>query len=80
MATQEVTNIVIDAIVSAFDADPALFAAFLKRARLETELAQIESARRRAQVAQDAALTRSETDLQALEAQRQAKLAEIDAL
>lgn len=80
MATPEVTNVVIDAIVAAFDADPALFAAFLKRARLETELAQIESAKRKAQAVQADTITKSETDLQALEAQRQAKLAEIDAL
>ncbi len=80
MASAEVTNVVVDAIVSAFDADPALFAAFLRRARLETELAQIESARRKAQAVQAETITKSEMDLQALEAQRQAKLAEIDAL
>jgi len=80
MATPEVTSIVVDAIVAAFDADPKLFSAFLKRARLETELAQIESAKRKAQAVQAETITKSETDLQAIEAQRQAKLAEIDAL
>lgn len=80
MASVEVINVVVDALVAAFDADTKLFAAFLKRARLETELAQIESAKRRAQSVQAEAITKSETDLQSLEAARQAKLAEIDAL
>ena len=46
MATQEVISLVVDKIVQAFDADVALFEAFLTRSRLETEAATLQSARR----------------------------------
>ena len=80
MATPEITNIVIDAIVAAFDADPVLFEAFLTRSRLETEAATLQSAIRKAQSERDGAVTTAETEIQALQAQYQAKLTEIDAL
>jgi len=80
MATQEVISTVVDAIVAAFDADPVLFEAFLKRSRLETEAATLQSAIRKAQAERDGAVTTAETEIQALQAQYQAKLTEIDAL
>jgi len=80
MATTEITNVVIDAIVAAFDADPVLFEAFLTRSRLETEAATLQSAIRKAQAERDGAVTTAETEIQTLQAQYQAKLTEIDAL
>ena len=80
MASTEITNIVIDAIIAAFDADPVLFEAFLTRSRLETEAATLQSAIRKAQSERDGAVTTAETSIQALQAQYQAKLTEIDAL
>jgi hypothetical protein len=80
MATQEVTAIVVDAIVAAFDSDLTLFTAFLKRARLETDLARIESEQRKARKAQVTANAELESEWAAQEAQRVSKLAEIDAL
>ena len=80
MATQEVISTVVDAIVAAFDADPVLFEAFLKRSRLETEAATLQSAIRKAQAERDGAVTTAETEIQTLQAQYQAKLTEIDAL
>jgi len=80
MASQEVISIVVDKIVTAFDSDVALFEAFLTRSRLETEAATLQSAIRKAQAERDGAVTTAETSIQALQAQYQAKLAEIDAL
>lgn len=80
MATPEITNIVIDAIVAAFDGDAALFEAFLTRSRLETEAATLQSAIRKAQAERDGAVTTAETEIQSLTDAYQAKLAEIDAL
>lgn len=80
MATAEITNIVIDAIVAAFDGDAVLFQAFLTRSRLETEAATLQSAIRKAQSERDSAVTTAETDIQSLTDAYQAKLAEIDAL
>ena len=80
MASTEITNVVIDAIVAAFDADPVLFESFLIRSRLETEAATLQSAIRKAQAERDGAVTTAETEIQALQAQYQAKLTEIDAL
>ncbi len=80
MATQEVISLVVDKIVSAFDGDVVLFEAFLKRSRLETEAATLQSAIRKAQAERDGAVTTAETEIQTLQAQYQAKLTEIDAL
>ena len=80
MATQEIISIVVDKIVTAFDSDVALFEAFLTRSRLETEAATLQSAIRKAQAERDGAVTTAETSIQALQAQYQAKLTEIDAL
>ena len=80
MATPEITNIVIDAIVAAFDADPVLFESFLTRSRLETEAATLQSAIRKAQSERDGAVTTAETEIQSLTDAYQAKLAEIDSL
>jgi hypothetical protein len=80
MATNEVISIVVDKIVTAFDSDVALFEAFLKRSRLETEAATLQSAIRKAQAERDGAVTTAETEIQSLADAYQAKLAEIDAL
>lgn len=80
MASSEVISIVVDKIVQAFDGDAALFESFLTRSRLETEAATLQSAIRKAQAERDGAVTTAETEIQALQAQYQAKLTEIDAL
>lgn len=80
MATSAQINAIADAILVAFNSDAALFAAYLKRAKLETDLAQIESTLRKTRAAATAASSANEVTLQQLEAQRLAKLGEIDAL
>jgi len=44
--TQQVIEIVVEKIVTAFEGDPALFEAWLVRSKLETELKALESAQR----------------------------------
>ncbi len=80
MATSAQISAIADAILVAFNSDAALFAAFLKRARLETDLTQIESTLRKTRAAATAASSASEATAQELDAQRLAKLGEIDAL
>ena len=80
MATAEVTAAVVDAIVSAFDSNPALFTAFLVRSRLETDLATLNSQIRKASAERDAGLASSESELDALRTLIHEKIAEIDAL
>lgn len=80
MATQQITDIVIDAIVAAFDGNPELFTAFLTRSRLETDLATLNSQIRVASRARDENLAISEDEMGILRAAIQAKIAEIDAL
>jgi len=80
MATPEITAVVVDAIVDAFDGNLPAFTAFLKRSKLETDLASVVSAQRKARALHSAATSAAEQDWAELEAQRVAKLAEIDAL
>ena len=80
MATEQVIGVVVDSIVAAFGGDPTLFATYLTRARLETELAALVSAQRKARSEQAAGNAEKEAAWAVLEAQRVAKLAEIDAL
>lgn len=80
MASQEVISLVVDKIVEAFDGDVDLFESWLTRSRLETELAQLESAERILRAEQAADVVAFNADLTAnLDAQA-AKKAEIDAL
>jgi len=51
MATGIEIGAVVDAVVSAFDGDAALFSAFLVRSKLETELKALESEQRGLQAA-----------------------------
>ena len=80
MATTVQINAICDAILAAFNSDAALWAAFLTRSKLETELAAIESDLRNKQVEafDEAALNAAEISV--LDAAKAAKLAEIDAL
>lgn len=80
MATQEVISLVVDKIIQAFDSNVELFESWLTRSRLETEAEALQSAIRIAEASRDSAIDTAEATLQALQAQYQAKLAEIDAL
>ncbi len=80
MASSEIISLVVDKIVAAFDGDAVLFESFLARARLETEAEALQSAIRVAQAGRDSAVDSAEATIQDLQAQYQAKLAEIDAL
>lgn len=80
MATTQQINAVVDAVIAAFESNPALWAAYLERARLETEYRELESRMRKVQAkeaSQNAAFIDSLGDLQA---ELEAKQAEIDAL
>jgi len=80
MPTQVQIDAVVDAVITAFDADPALWSAFLNRAKLETELAELESTQRNLG-AEYATETQAYNDaLAANQALQAAKQAEIDAL
>jgi len=80
MASEVQINAVVDAIVTAFGGDAALFQAFLTRGKLEQELAALESAERNLRDG----FTDDTTDFNAALAANQAlqadKQAEIDAL
>ena len=80
MASQEVISLVVDKIVAAFNSDVSKFEAFLKRSALQAELDAIQSAIRNAQAEQAADVDAYNEQLQALQAQLNAKQAEIDAL
>ena len=80
MATDIQINAAVDAILSAFDSDPVLWQAFLDRARLETELAQLESQRRVLQTAESASDEQYTINDNALVESIEEKKAEIDAL
>ena len=80
MATELQINAVVDAVITAFDSDPALWSTFLQRSKLETEAAAIESEMRVVAADRDAGVTAAEAELQSLQADLTAKLAEIDAL
>lgn len=80
MATSVEINAVVDNIVAAFGGDVALFRTWLDRSKLEADVAAIDSQMRVVAAQRDAGVTAAETELQALQAARTAKLAEIDAL
>ena len=80
MATEAQINAVVDAVVEAFEGNPALFKAFLERAKLETEFRAIESEIRRAEVSEHAQSTAYQVAYTELETRLAAKQAEIDAL
>jgi hypothetical protein len=80
MANESQINAVVDAIVKAFDGDAQLFEAFLLRARLETDAEKLRSRIRNQQAKRDKAVDSAETSIQSLQADLQAKIAEIDAL
>lgn len=80
MATQTQINAIADAIIAAFGGDAAAFQAFLRRSKLETDVAQLDSQIRKQRAAATAANATSEAALQELQAQQATKLAEIDAL
>jgi hypothetical protein len=80
MANESQINAVVDAIVKAFDGDAQLFEAFLLRARLETDAEKLRSRIRNQQAKRDKAVDSAESSIQSLQADLQAKIAEIDAL
>ena len=80
MATPEVISLVVDKIVAAFDGNVELFESFLARSRLTTEADALRSQMRVIAAQRDADVTTAETELQTLQAELTAKLAEIDAL
>lgn len=83
MATTVEVNAIADAIIAAFGKDAAALTAltaFLRRSKLETDLALIDSSLRKARATAATNAAATEAALQQLETQRNAKLAEIDAL
>ena len=69
-----------EAIIEAFNGDVDKFKAYLKRAALETELAEIESAQRKKQKEQNKSADEYNAELTELATKKSAKIAEIDAL
>ena len=80
MATEQQVQAIADLILQTFGGDANLFKSWLMRSKLETEAAQLQSAIRKAQTERDADVTSAEETIQGLQADYQAKLAEIDAL
>ena len=80
MATEQQISAVVDAVITAFDADPALWAAFLERSKLETQLAALESAERNLRAAFTTDTGEYNDALAAQQAAQAAVQAEIDAL
>ena len=80
MATEIQIAAVVDAVVAAFGGDAAKFQAFLSRAALETDLAELQSDARNLQAAQDVDNAAFTADLVANAEAQAAKQAEIDAL
>ena len=80
MATEAQISAIADAVIESFNADPALWKAFLVRARLQTQIAELEAAGRNLRENfQDNTEAFNEA-LTANQAAQAAKLAEIDAL
>jgi peptidoglycan hydrolase CwlO-like protein len=80
MATELQINAVVDAVIAAFDSDPALWSAFLVRSKLETEIAALESAERNLRAEYNAETTAYNDELAENQAAQAALQAEIDAL
>lgn len=80
MATTAQIEAVVDAVIAAFEGNPALWQAFLTRSKLETELAQIESEIRQETATMNTDQDAHQATLNDLNDQRLAKIAEIDAL
>jgi len=80
MATESQINAVVDAVVTAFGGDAAKFGAFLTRAALETELAELQSDARNLQAEQDVDNTAHNDAMVANAESQAAKQAEIDDL
>jgi hypothetical protein len=80
MATQQQINAAVDSIVAAFGGNLALWDAFLKRARLETDYQEIESKMRQLQAKEQVQNAGFIDALGKLQADLEAKQAEIDAL
>lgn len=78
--TTEQKDLILETIATKFNGDIKLFEAWLQRSKLETELMQIDSAIRRAKNGRDKAVDSAEATIQTLEAEKQAKLMEIDNL
>lgn len=80
MATDPEINAIADEILLAFDSDVNKFRLFLRRASLETELAELESQQRIAQNVKSTADATYVADNAAIQAEIAAKKAEIDGL
>lgn len=80
MATQEQIDAVVDAVITEFDANPALWSVFLRRSKLVTELLALESEQRNLQAAEDEQNQAFSDAAVVKQAELTAKQAEIDAL
>jgi len=80
MANAEEISAVVDAVITAFDANPTLWAAFLTRSKLETEVAALESAERNLRAEYNDETATYNDDLAANQAAQAASKAQIDAL
>jgi hypothetical protein len=73
-------NLILETIVVKFNGDIKLFEAWLTRSKLETDTAKIQSAIRNAQNKQAKDTDAYNAQIESLQAQLNAKRAEIDAL
>jgi hypothetical protein len=73
-------NLILETIAVKFNGDIKLFEAWLERSKLETDTAKIQSAIRNAQNKQAADTDAYNAQIEDLQAQLNAKQAEIDAL
>ena len=80
MATTAQINAIADIILAAFNNDAAKYAAFLKRAALETEMAALVSQARKLQAARDADNAAHQAAMVANAELRAQKQSEIDKL
>lgn len=80
MATEIEINAVVDAVITAFDSDPALWTAFLERSKLETEVAKVESQIRVLKATDTVQQTDIANQISALQSQLLDLRSQIDAL
>jgi hypothetical protein len=73
-------NLILETIAVKFNGDIKLFEAWLERSKLETDTAKIQSAIRNAQNKQATNIDAYNAQIENLQAQLNAKQAEIDAL
>jgi hypothetical protein len=80
MATTVEINAVVDAVIAAFDSDPEAWATFLRRSKLETDIKALESAERNMRKDFNADQAEFNAEIAAVQNEKTALQAEIDAL